>query len=212
MGITAVDAHSGRTLAYTDHSYPPGTVVLFGGKPMAVKWVEKYRFGLTHAPGKEVTAPLLFRKSYAAIPFVVTRTVAHALELAENEMALLPQTPGQFLFHFWGTVWGELLAAVLIAQGLIAEPVNEYCLYMQPALTQLPEWDEKLVRKAAKETAVTLANRLQMGRFHRLLPAGVALDAVTGQLNLPAFGQQYRAAALRTRPELQEQLHLLVGG
>ena len=209
MGITAVDAHSGRTLAYTDRNYPPGTVVLFGGQSMEVKWVEKYRFGLVSAPGKEVNAPLLFRKSYAAIPFIVTRTVAYALDLAANEMAVLPQTPGQLLFHFWGTVWGELLAAVLIAQGIIAEPVNEYCLYMQPALTQLPEWDEKLVRKAARDTAVSLANRLQMGRFHRLLPADVALDAVIGQLNLPVFGQQYRAATLHNRPELHERLHLL---
>jgi len=210
MGITAVNTHTGRVLAYTDRAYPPGTVVLFGGQPMEVRWVEKYRFGLAHAPGKEVTAPLLFRKSYVAIPFTVTRTIAHALGLAMDEMVTMPQKNGQLLFHFWGTIWGELLAATLIAQGVIAEPVNEFCLYTEPPLEKLPPYDAKLVEKAARQTAVTLANRLEMGRFHRVLPADVGKTAVIHQLNLPLFGEKYRAAQLRPKPELQERLHQLI--
>lgn len=210
MGITAVNAHTGRTLAYTDRSYPPGTVVLFGGQPMQVRWVEKYRFGLAHAPNKEADAPLLFQKSYAAIPFMVTRTIALALDLSADEMTLLPQENGQFLFHFWGTVWGELLAAVLIEFGLMAEPVNEFCLYMRPALEKLPSWNEKTVRKAAEKTAVILANRLQMGRFHRLLPADVRKTAVVQQLNLPLFGEKYKTVKIRSKPTVHEQLHQLI--
>ncbi len=210
MGITAVNARTGRTLAYTDRVYPPGTVVLFGGQPMEVRWVEKYRFGLAHAPGKEVTAPLLFRKSYVAIPFVVTRTIAIVLDLAADEMTILPQGDGQYLFHFWGTIWGELLAAVLIAQGMIAEAINEFCLYMKPPLEKLPPWNEEIVEKAAMETAVTLANRLQMGRFHRMLPVEVGKTAVIKQLNLQMFSEKYRAVQLHSKPEFQEQLHQLI--
>ena len=210
LGITAVDAHTGRVLAYTDHAYPPGTVVLFNGQPMEVRWMETYRFGLAHAPGKEVNAPLLFRKSYIAIPFAVTRTIALALGLAADEMTVLPQERGQLLFHFWGTIWGELLAGLLIAQGIVAEPVNEFCLYMQPPLSSLPPYDGKMVEGVARKTAVLLGNHLQMGRFHKVLPAAIAREAVVSQLNLPLFGQKYRAAIVLPKPELQERLHQLI--
>lgn len=210
MGIAAVDVHSGRVLAYTDRHYDVGSVVLFGGQTMQVTWRSRYRFGLVSAPNKEVDALFSFRKSYMAVPFIVTRTVAHSLKFREDEMAVLPQAPGQFLFHFWGTVWGELLAATLVAHGVIAESVNEYCLYMEPAHEQLPDLQEKLLQQAVRDTAVTLANRLQMGRYHKLLPADVALDGVIGQLNLPLFAQKYRAANLLVQPEIQEQLHLLI--
>ncbi len=210
MGITAVDAHTGRTLAYTDRSYPRGTVVLFNGQPMEVRWEDRYRFGLAYAPGKKVNAPLLLRKSYVAIPFAVTRTIAIALHVGADEMTTLPQGDGQYLFHFWGTIWGELLAAVLVAQGVRAEAVNEFCLYMEPPLEKLPAWNGQIAEKAARQTAVMLANYLQMGRFHRVLPAAVARKAVISQLNLPLFGKKYQAAQLRSRPKLQERLHQLI--
>ncbi len=210
MGITAVDARTGRTLAYTDRSYPPGTVVLFNGQPMEVRWEERYRFGLAHAPGKKVNAPLLFRKSYVAIPFAVTRTIAIALNVDADEMTTLPQGGGQYLFHFWGTIWGELLAAVLVAQGVQAEAVNEFCLYVELPLEKLPAWNGQIAEKAARQTAVMLANRLQMGRFHRMLPTAVARKAVISQLNLPLFGKKYQAVQLRPRPKLQERLHQLI--
>ncbi len=210
MGITAVNAHTGRTIAHTDRSYPPGTVLLFGGQPMKVAWVEKYKFGLTPAPGAVAGDILRFRKTYAAIPFVVTQTVGQTLNLEPGQIAALPQEPGLFLFHFWGTVWGELLTAVLVAQGFSAESVNEYCLYVRSPLPQLPRIDENVVKKAARDIIVTLSNRLGMGRFHRLLPADIARRAVFNQLNLERFRQLYDTAQITFDGRLYEQLHQLL--
>lgn len=209
MGITAVDAHSGQTIAQTDRSYPVGTVLLFGGQPMKVAWVEKYKFGLAAAPGAPANDILRFRKAYAAVPYVVTQTVARSLRLEPGQMAVLPQEPGLFLFHFWGTVWGELLTAVLINQRISAEAVNEYCLYVRQPLTQLPPIDENEVKRAARDIIVILANRLEMGRFHPLLPPDVALAAVLRQMSLPAFTQLHQSAMLVDDPRLHEQLHSL---
>ena len=210
LGITAVNAHSGRTIAHTDRSYPPGTVVLFGGQPMQVAWVEKYKFGLTPTPGAVADDILRFRKTYAAIPFVVTQAVARQLHLETGQMAVLPQEPGLFLFHFWGTVWGELLTAVLVAQDISAEPVNEYCLYARQPLAHLPPIDEIVVKKAARDIIAILANRLEMGRFHPLLPADVAQRAVLRQLNLERFRQIYDEAKLVVNGRIHEQLHQLL--
>ncbi|MBX3058488.1 MAG: DEAD/DEAH box helicase [Anaerolineae bacterium] len=207
--ITAVDAHTGRTIAHTDRSYPPGTVVLFGGQPMRVAWVEKYRFGLLPAPGGTVDDLLRFATSYAAIPYPITQAVARSLAVPPGQMVWLPEEPGGFLFHFWGTVWGELLTAVLITQGISAESINEYCLYVRQPLDRLPPLDEKLFQKAARDQAITFANRLEMGRFHRLLPADVATAATIHQLNLPQFQAQYRAATITTMPAIFGQLALL---
>lgn len=209
LGVTAVDAHTGRTIAQTERSYPQGTVLLFGGKTMVVVWQEKYRFGLASVTGKEADDILRFRKSYAAIPFLVVQTVARSLEIPTNQMVVLPQEPGMWLFHFWGTVWGELLTAVLQANRISAEFVNEYCLYVRRPITQLPPWNSSLVDKAARDIIATLANRLQMGRFHRLLPANIAVAATIGQLNLERFSQVYQATTISQLPQIYEQLHQL---
>ncbi len=211
LGITAVNAHTGQTIATTDRSYPPGTVVLFGGQPMKVTWVDRYRFGLAPASaGTAVDDILRFRKSYAAIPFLITQTVARSVDIPANSMVLLPQEKGQVLFHFWGTLWGELLTAVLVAQGVSAEPVNEYCLYLRQPISALPPVDEKAITKAARDIIITLANRLEMGRFHRLLPAAVATDATLKQLNLERFHALYNQVSLAPKSDIDEQLQLLI--
>ncbi len=208
--ITAVNAHTGLTIATTDRSYPPGMVVLFGGQPMKVVWVEKYRFGLAPAPGAVVDDALHFRKTYAAIPFVVTQTVAHSLNLKQGQMAALPQAPDLFLFHFWGTVWGALLTSVLKVTGVSAESVNEYCLFLRQPIAQLPPIDESIVQKAAIDILATLSNRLEMGRYHPLLPASVARPAVLRQLNLERFRQTYNASRIITDRRIARQLHQLL--
>jgi len=209
-GVTAVDAHTGRTIAHTNQSYPPGTILLFGGRSMQVVWVERYRFGLTAVPDQPPADILRQRKSFAAIPFDVTQAVAHSLGLAAGEMAALPQTPGLFLFHFWGSVWGEVLTAVLLAQGIAAESVNEYCLYASRPIAQLPPCTDKIIHKAARKLVETLANRLEMGRFHALLPADVAAEAVLRQLDLEQFSQVYQAARIVNQPDLYGRLEMLL--
>lgn len=210
LTATAVDAFSGKVIAQTERVYVPGTVVLFGGKPMRVVWQTGLRFGLAPAPGMTADETLRFAKSYPAIPFVVTQAVAHLLALTPGQMAILPQEPGVWLFHFWGTVWGMLLTAVLRAQGFSAEMGNEYCLYVGRPLAQLPPWDEKKGEQAVRDTAVTLANRLEMGRFHSLLPADVALASVLRQVSLTAFARLYQSVTLVNDPALHERLHSLL--
>ncbi|HID53651.1 MAG TPA: DEAD/DEAH box helicase [Anaerolineae bacterium] len=207
---TAVDAYTGKTIAQTERVYKKGTIVLFGGKLMKVVWQDDYRFGLAAAPGQTADDILRFQKTYAAVPFAVTQAVARSLDLQPGQMAALPTENGIYLFHFWGTVWGELLTAVLLNQALAAEAINEYCLLARPPLTQLPAWEEKIGREAARQYAPAAANYLEMGRFHSLLPADVAETAVLRLLDLSQFSQLYREVALVKRPELYEKLHQLL--
>jgi ATP-dependent Lhr-like helicase len=206
---TAVDAYTGNVIAQTNRTYEKGTVVLFGGKAMEVMWRDKQRFGLAPARRKDVDEVLPLRKVYAAIPFIVTQTVARSLGIGPGQMATLPGETGLWLYHFWGTVWGELLTAVLLAQSVSAEFVNEYCLYLRPAIGQFPPWDEALAQRVAARAGLTLANRLDMGRFHDLLPATVAIPAASRHFNLERFGQLYRAAAFVPGAGISEQLHML---
>lgn len=212
LTATAVDAFSGKIIAQTERVYVPGAVVLFGGQPMRVVWQDGLHFGLAPAPGEVADEMLRFAKSYAAVPFVVTQAVAQQLALKSGQMAILPQEPGLWLFHFWGTVWGSLLTAVLQVHGFSAEAGNEYCFYVRHPLTQLPLWDDKKGEQAVRDTAVSLTNRLEMGRFHSLLPADIALTAILRQINLPAFAHAYRSTTLLNDLTLHERLHAIVTG
>jgi ATP-dependent helicase Lhr and Lhr-like helicase len=209
LAITAVDAYTGRVLAHTERPYEVGKILLFGGRSMRVVWREKYRFGLAAAPDQPADEALRFQTTQAAVPFAVTQAVARLLGLGSGQMAILPAGDGCYLFHFWGTVWGLLLTAVWQAQGFMAENINEYCLFLPQSLEQLPPWDEGLASRTARRQAPALADRLQMGRFHKLLPAEVGLTAVIQQLNLPRLAQTYQATQLISAAHLAEQLHML---
>ncbi len=206
---TAVDAYTGRVIAQTDRLYKKGAVVLFGGRPMSVVWSDKYRFGLAPAKRDRVDEVLRFKRGGVAIPFDVTQAVARSLGLQAGEMAQLPAEQGMWLFHFWGTIWGELLTAVLHDNALNPETVNEYCLYLHQPISELPPWNDTVINRVAKTRAVTLAGRLQMGRFHKLLPAHVAAPAVIKLFNLEAFGQVYRSAKIAPAAQVHAQLAVL---
>ncbi len=206
LAIMAVDAFSGKIIAQTDRLYKKGTVVLFGGKAMEVLWQDKYRFGLGPASYNPKSEILSLQKASAAIPFVITQTVARSLDIQPGWMATMPEEDGMWLFHFWGTLWGRLLAALLSANGYAIDFNNEYCLFVQPAFNQLPIWDDDLGKQAVKRAAATLAGRLEMGRFHKLLPRKVAASAVLSLLNLETFQQKYCEATLAAVEGKQEEL------
>ncbi len=210
MAATAVDAYTGRVIAQTERVYDKGSVVMFGGRPMKVIWRDNYRFGLAPVQQADVNEVLDYRKTYAVIPFIVTQTVARLVGIEPPQIVVVPQNQGQWLFHFWGTVWGKLLTAVLRSYKLQVDSVNEYCLHLGQPLNQLPAWDEEVGQAAARRTAVALTDRLEMGRFHKLLPANVAVAAAVGQLNLVRFMQIYKTATITSRADINEQLDLLV--
>lgn len=209
LAATAVDAYTGNVIVQTERAYDKGTILLFGGRLMQVVWREKNRFGLAPARGNTADDVLRPRQEHAAIPFIVTQAVARSLSLRPGQMATLAADDGMWLFHFWGTVWGRLLANVLTVNRLSAELVNEYCLFVQPSSAQLPPWDVALAKKAAMSTALALTGQLEMGRFHQLLPANVGVAAVVRLLNLEQFGENYRAIKLVSSPEIDEPLHTL---
>ena len=206
---TAVDAYSHKVLGQTERSYPKGAILLFGGQPMRVVWQDKYRFGLTPAPHMPVQEVARYGGGEQAIPFVVAQAVARGLGIGPAEMPLIPQEHGGWLWHGWGTVWGQLLADLLQAQGIAASMADEYTLYLPVAIPSLPPWDAPLAQRVARRAAVGLGNLLGMGRFHGLLPVDVATTAVVALLNLPRLETLYRAVQITPRPELGEPLAAL---
>jgi len=209
---TAVDAYTGAVIGRTEQVYDKGRVVLLGGRPLEVVWRESYHFGLAPAPGKAGDEVLRFSTGAPAVPFALTQAVGRSLGLAQGQLVTLQAVEGLWLFHFWGTIWGELLAKVMLAHSFIAKPVNEYCLTVRQTVNQLPPWDEAVSRRIAINAAVALAGRLEMGRFHSLLPANVAVAATLCQLNIKAWSRVYRES--RVEPgthEIEAQLRMLAG-
>lgn len=207
---TAVDAYSGHELGRSEYNYPKGSVVLWGGRAMRVVWQEKYRFGL--APASHTPPETVLRTSGGTppVPFAVAQAIGRGLGLPPGRMATLPHGAGVWLFHFWGTVWGKLLATLLTALGETAVESDEYALYLPRAIPALPAWDEQLAFRVARRTAVDIADMFGMGRFHSLLPADVGMTAVVGLLNLPRFAHLYQLATLQPLPDKVAQLESLL--
>lgn len=204
LAALVVDAFSGRAIAQTERLRNKGETFLMGGKVLEVLWRDRYRLGVAEAPGKPAEETLRFVVSPFAVPLEISQAVAARLGMGSGQMALVHDDPGALLFHFWGDLYGALLAALLQA-GLdedsppVSRP-NEHCLRLPAGLMSLPPWDERLLRHEVRRLMPQLQPSLELGRFHALLPPDLAYQAALAQIDLPRLETLYRSATLVSSP------------
>jgi ATP-dependent Lhr-like helicase len=204
LAAQVVDAWSGRAIAQTERLRSKGETFLMGGKVLEVVWRDRYRLGVAAAPGKPAEETLRFVVAPLAVPLDISQAVAAHLGLAPGQMALVHDDQGALLFHFWGDLYGALLAA-LLEGGLdddspaIGRP-NEHCLRLPAGLHELPPWNETLLRQEVRRLMPQVQPTLELGRFHSLLPPDLAYQAALAHCNLARFEQLLRAAQIISPP------------
>ena len=217
LAITVVDAYSGRTIAQTSRIRLKGDTLLLGGRTLEVVWRDRYRLGVR--PGRRGYAEeeLRFQTAPFATPLEVGQAAAAHLGLKRDQICLLHHEGGALLFHFWGEIYGAWLAAILQAQfGDDEEPFvvtrrNEFCFFLPMGLTRLPTWDEALARRQLQQLLPRIGPYLETGRFHSLLPPGLANRIEVALCDPARFERFYRAAEIiipppRLRGRLRELL------
>ena len=139
------------------------------------------------------------------------------LSIAAHQIYLVPDDNGVWLFHFWGDLYGTLLAGILQhhlqaddAAALVTVQ-NELCFHLPMSLPHLPLWNQAVVDGQLYALLPRLEVLLELGRFHSLLPITLAERAIIAQCDLPRFQQLYESATLITPPAgLRTQLLTLV--
>ena len=219
LGATIVDAYSGRTIARTTRPRLSGETLLMGGRPVEVAWHDRFAFGVNRGtrPADEV---LRFRTAPQAVPLELAQGVAGQLGLAPERLYLLEDADRAWLFHFWGDVYGALLAAVLQARFRDDEDAearrgvgawNELSLRLPEPLAALPPWEARLTAAEARDLLPRLEPHLRLGRFQPLLPPTVATRSALEQLDLPRFEALYRTARVAAAPAaLRDRLRALL--
>lgn len=204
LALQVVDAFSGRVIAQTGQMRRVGETFLLGGRLLEVVWRDRYRLGVRPAAGQPAEETLRFVTAPLAVPLDVSQAVAAHLGLAPGQMALVHDETGALLFHFWGDLYGALLAALLQA-GLgeedgIVERLNEHGLRLPASLLRLPSWDDALAHDAARRLMPQILPFLELGRFHSLLPPDLAYLAARAQIDLPRLEALYQTATLVSPP------------
>ncbi|MBE2233861.1 MAG: hypothetical protein IAE85_10240, partial [Anaerolinea sp.] len=204
LAALVVDAFSGRVIAQTERLRDKGETFLMGGKVLEVVWRDRYRLGVAEAPGRLAEETLRFVVSPFAVPLEISQAVAAHLGCPPGQLPLVHDEQGALLFHFWGDLYGALLAALLQADldedGPVIGRPNEHCLRLPAGLPGLPPWNEALLRQEARRLMPQLQPSLELGRFHSLLPPDLAYQASLAQLDLARFQQLYRAATVFSPP------------
>lgn len=204
LAAQVVDAYSGRVLAQTGQMRRVGETFLLGGRLLEVVWRDRYRLGVRPVDGQPAEEALRFVAAPLAVPLDVSQAVAAHLGLAPGQMAVVHDETGALLFHFWGDLYGALLAAMLQAgwdeeDGAVAR-LNEHCLRLPAGLAHLPPWNDALAQHAARRLMPQLLPWLELGRFHSLLPPDLAYQAALAQCNLARFQQLYCTASVTSPP------------
>ena len=149
--LTIIDAYNGRTIAQTDRVRLEGDTLLMGGRTMQVVWRDRYKIAVRRSKPGAVDEPLRFYTAPLAIPFEIGQAVAAHLQFQPGQPCLIHNEEGALLFHFWGDLYGALLAGILQAS-FAAEfeasvtRLNEHCLALPTPILDLPPWDPILLR------------------------------------------------------------------
>ena len=213
FGATMVDAYSGRRIAQMDRMRLKGDTLLMGGNALKVAWRKKNTFAVQRGQEEAAKEVLRFRSAPFAVPLDVTQAIATHLGVKAGQIPRIVDSQGTWLFHFWGDLYGELLAALLQAHvpkwddAPLIEPWNELCLRLPFTLRDLPAWHEKKAKQELHKLTHRIQRYLGLGHFHSYLPPDLATQTVITHCNLPRFEALYRGAtAVRVDAELQEKL------
>lgn len=209
-----VDAFSGRTLAHTRQRFEKGESLTLGGRLMEVAWRDRYRVAVQPVGGGGMAEELRFETAPFAVPLEIGQAVAAWLEVPANTLCSLAENDGVYLFHFWGKLYGDLLARLLtdhFGGGELTTPVrveNEFCLCLPTPLHHLPPLDSRTLRQQVQILLPEIEGYLPLGRYHSLLPPEIARQSILDQLDLPRFTALYQRAnlvptAAALRPQLQ---------
>jgi ATP-dependent Lhr-like helicase len=217
LGATIIDVYSGRPIGRGDRPRRQGETLLVGGRSVEVAWQDRYQVGVQPVRGG-IDEMMRFHTAPVAIPLEVAQGVAARLGLQTGQMPCLPDDRGVWLFHFWGDLYGDLLAATLRAyftpegeQEPLIAAWSEFCLYLPFPLTALPPYNQALVGAQVEGLAAYFGHFLELGRFHALLPPDLARQSVIEQLKLPRFEALYLSATLQEAPAgLREALRGLL--
>lgn len=202
MWATVLDAYSGKPLAQMERPRRKGETLLMGGRPMRVKWHDRYKFAVEQGNRDDVEETLRFVTAPFAVPLAEAQGIAAWLGIPSGQIPMMLDAEGVWLFHFWGGVYGALLTAVLQAHHPAAlnaphiRPQNDLCLRVPFALATLPPWDEQLVEREARHLSKRLTPLLELGRFHSYLPQELAQATLVQKMDIGRFGELYRNGRL----------------
>jgi ATP-dependent helicase Lhr and Lhr-like helicase len=204
LKATLVDAFSGRTIAQTGRIHLEGETLLMGGRVLKVVWRDRYRIGVQPDRPGPADEELRFQTAPFAVPLEIGQMMAAHLHLAPGQIAFVHDRAGGWLFHFWGEIYGALLAALLQThlagrdEDALVQQQNAHCLRLPVPLAALPPWPGAEVQRQVRIMAPRLAAALELGRFHSFLPPALADRTILALCDLPRFEQLFRTAKLVT--------------
>ncbi|MEZ4708328.1 MAG: DEAD/DEAH box helicase [Caldilineaceae bacterium] len=219
LRLIIVDAFSGRTIAQTDRARLEGDALLLGGRSMEVVWRDGYRIGVRAGSQAEMEDILQITATPFAVPLDVSQGVAAYLGLAPGQLCILQEAGESWLFHFWGELYGALLADMLQqahypdasarrwrgAEGgeiddddadELIQVRNEYCIRLPEPILALPPWDARLARQALNRLLPRFEPTLNLGRFHNLLPPAAGHAVAVSLCNMPRLRALYEVAQI----------------
>ncbi len=232
---TLIDAYTNKAIAQTGRVRVAGERLLMGGRSMEVVWRDRWRLGVrpsqlpfSFLPDEESMPqqePRITSTPFA-VPLDVSRGVAAHLGFLPNQIVLLAEQGGTWLFHFWGAMYGALLAGILQEQldpallrksdwddaeeAQLIRVRNEHCLRLPKALANLPPWDDGIAAHELRRLVPRFAGFLNLGRFHDLLPPSLAHRVVVELCDLRRMARLYQEAVLVVpTPEQRERLQTL---
>lgn len=185
--VEVVDETTGRTIGTAHWSDDDrsradtdGEGLLLGGKQRKVTRVRDRRVFVE--AGEMVEAPSFLSRMGPNYSFALARDLAQFADLGDDTL-WLTRTAGHIsrhnewrLEHYFGTLWGKLLAAVLRSQGFSVKGMGAFHATVTRRPRRLPK---TLGTPAAIESTVddylktgykTLAKRLQPGPWKRFVP------------------------------------------
>ncbi|MCB9138830.1 MAG: DEAD/DEAH box helicase [Caldilineaceae bacterium] len=212
-----VDVYSGRVLAQTGQRLYVGDRLRLGGRTLVVRWRDRYRIGVEPAPGGPTDVDLRVTSSPLAIPLEVSQAVARLYRVPPARLVSLPVAEGSWLFHFWGDVYGQLLAALLRplfpprGDAAPVTVINAHCLFLPGVPGQLPAYRPEGTLSALYGLLPRIEPYLELGRFHSLLPPRIAEQTVINRCDLPRFAVLYaRAQVVPGSGKLRQELEGLL--
>jgi ATP-dependent Lhr-like helicase len=214
------DQHTQQTVARVDPQWLDRLVLTLEGRPITVEWYDGEAMWVAAYQGEDVAQQLRYRSERRLLSYDLPQMLPMQLGLPAGTAPFIAAWPpdgvgdrqdvrerlasgrGWWCFHWLGDLYGRAVLDLLRYRLAATETTQPGLCVQLPCEPQaLPSWTETQVVRYLEDTYRELEPLLDLGPFHRLLPAHLRRRAVVERFDVPRFLEAISALRPSVAPD-----------
>ncbi len=182
------DHYTHQPVARVDTQWLDRSVLTLEGRPIRVEWVDGEAMWVSPYRGEDRPDQLRYRGTKKQLSFELAQFLPAQFNLEPSVTPMVETLKGWWWFHWAGDLYGQVLLHMLNPHMTAKRTKSPgLCLLLLDTSGSWPTWTPLQVQRHIEANYRSLEPLLNLGAFHRFLPASLRRQVVVEQFNIARY-------------------------